>query len=91
MRDQIVIVNGAKSRIVKMLSGIVQGSCTAALCFLIFINDLPECVTQSFTGLFCDDTLLAKEIVSEKDTEALQADLNKVHDWSERWGREEQL
>ena len=35
MRDQIVIVNGAKSRIVKMLSGIVQGSCTAALCFLI--------------------------------------------------------
>ena len=63
MRDQIVIVNGAKSRIVKMLSGIVQGSCTAALCFLIFINDLPECVTQSFTGLFCDDTLLAKEFL----------------------------
>ena len=70
-----LIVNGAKSRIVKMLSGIVQGSVTAALCFLIFINDLPASVTQSFTGLFCDDTLAAKEIVTEIDALSLQEDL----------------
>ena len=58
----------------------------AALLFLVFINDLPQSITKSFTGLFCDDTLLAKEILTEKDTEELQNDLNNVLEWTEKWG-----
>ena len=27
--------------------------------FLIFINDLPSTIKESFNGLFCDDTLIA--------------------------------
>ena len=67
MRNQIVVIEGEKSRVVKMLSGIGQGTVVAALCFLIFINDLPETVIQSFSGLFCDDTLLCKEITCAND------------------------
>ena len=48
LRNQIVVVEGAQSRIVKMLSGIGQGTVVAALCFLLFINNLPETITNSF-------------------------------------------
>ena len=69
-----------------MISGIVQGSVIAGLCFLIFINDLPDSITDSFSGLFCDDTLVAKEILSTTDSETLQTDLNKVFEWTQKWG-----
>ena len=77
-RKQSVVVDGVKSRFVSVTSGLPQGTVLAALLFLVFINDLPESITKSFTGLFCDDTLLAKEILTEKDTEELQNDLNNV-------------
>ena len=86
MRNQIVVIEGEKSRVVKMLSGIGQGTVVAALCFLIFINDLPETVIQSFSGLFCDDTLLCKEITCDNDAVELQNDLNNVYEWAEKWG-----
>ena len=77
-RKQSVVVDGVKSRFVSVTSGLPQGTVLAAILFLVFINDLPESITKSFTGLFCDDTLLAKEILTEKDTEELQNDLNNV-------------
>ena len=86
LRNQIVVVEGAQSRIVKMLSGIGQGTVVAALCFLLFINNLPETITNSFAGLFCDDTLLSKEITCEEDAVELQNDLNNVYEWSVIWG-----
>jgi len=58
----------------------------AALLFLIFINDLPETVSGSFTGIFCDDTLIAKEIHNESDSEQLQNDLDSVAKWTQIWG-----
>ena len=58
----------------------------AALCFLIFINDLPYTIKESFTGIVCDDTLIAKEIKCQKDTDDLQADIKNVEDWATKWG-----
>ena len=71
---------------VEMTSGIGQGTCVAALLFLIFINDLPETVTRSFMGLFCDDALIAKEVSSDSDSVELQNDLNEIQEWTEKWG-----
>jgi hypothetical protein len=88
MRTQRVIVEGEKSRLVRILSGIPQGTVIAGLLFLIFINDLPDSVTQSFAGLFCDDTLIAKEITCESDSVALQSDLNEIYNWAQEWGME---
>ena len=75
-RKQSVVIDGVKSRLVTVLSGIPQGMVLAGLLFLIFINDLPNSVTESFTGVFCDDTLLAKEIKNQSDALDLQNDLN---------------
>ena len=54
--------------------------------FFIFINALPETVKKSFTGLFCDDTLISKEITCESDAVELQNDMNNVYEWAEKWG-----
>ena len=81
-----VIIDGVKSRYVEVLSGLPQGTVLAALLFLIFINDLPNSVTKSFTGIFCDDTLLANEITNENDTIDLQHDLDNVLGWTKLWG-----
>ena len=69
-----------------MLSGIAQGSRTAALCFLLFINDLPHSIIESFGGLFCDDTLIGKKINSPSDSQSLQHDLDRIHEWTTMWG-----
>ena len=86
IRKQCVVIDGVKSRYVSVISGLPQGTVLAALLFLIFINDLPSSVTQSFTGIFCDDTLLAKEINNQDDTTALQNDLTNVFEWTQTWG-----
>lgn len=85
-RKQSVVIDGIKSRYVNVISGLPQGTVLAGLLFLIFINDLPDTVIQSFTGVFCDDTLLAKEITKPSDALDLQSDLNNVVKWSEIWG-----
>ena len=69
-RKQQVIIEGVKSRLVDVISGVCQGTVIAALCFLIFINNLSNVVKDSFTGIFCDDTLLAKTIHNKRDCKA---------------------
>ena len=48
--------------------------------FLVYINDLPECV-QSSTKLFADDCVLYRTINSR----LLQEDLNSLQMWEDRW------
>ena len=85
-RKQAVVIEGVQSRYVSVISGLPQGTVLAGLLFLIFINDLPESILKSFTGIFCDDTILAKEISSVNDAQQLQKDLDHVIDWSNIWG-----
>ena len=47
---------------------------------------MPESVIDSFTGVFCDDTLIAKEIDQKSDAEDLQNDLNNIYEWTKLWG-----
>ena len=42
--------------------------------------------SKSFTGVFCDDTLLAKEIKQQSDATELQKDLDNVLEWTKLWG-----
>ena len=84
-RMQSVVIEGVKSRFVNVISGIPQGTVIAGLLFLIFINDLPASVKESFNGLFCDDTIIAKEIIQQNDSNELQNDLNSVLEWPNMW------
>ena len=54
-RIQQVIVQGEESSWKPVTSGIPQGSVIGPLLFVIFINDLPDCVTSE-AYLFADDT-----------------------------------
>ena len=84
-RSQQVIVDGATSERVSVVSGVPQGTVLGPLLFLIFINDLPECVTSS-TRLFADDAVVYREIKNRSDAELLQKDLVELAKWEETWG-----
>ena len=57
-----------------------QGSILGPVLFLIYVNDLPECISVSYsTACFPDDTKLIKTINSIEDAKLLQQDLNNVN------------
>jgi len=56
------------------------------LSFLIFINDLPDCVTKGTkTRLFADDAFIYREINSSDDSSILQKDLDALTKWGNDW------
>jgi hypothetical protein len=83
-RFQQVTVNSEHSPWSNVTSGIPQGSVLGPLLFVIFINDLPNLV-DSDVYLFADDTKIFNIISDVKDTYQLQADLNKLSNWSDTW------
>ena len=60
-------------------SGIPEGSILGPMLFVIYINDLPECMAAN-TYLFADDTNIFREIKTE-DRKYLQDDLYKLQQW----------
>ena len=53
------------------------------LLFLVFINDLPDCV-QSKVMLFADDCILYRLIKNQNDCTDLQDDLNSLAEWEKK-------
>ena len=57
---------------------------TWPLLFVVFINDLPDCVTSD-AFLFPDDNKVFRVITNKEDREELQKDLTKLDQWSKDW------
>ena len=53
--------------------------------FLIYINDLPECINYASCHLFTDDAKLLKSVVASNDCTQLQLDLLSLEQWCNTW------
>ena len=83
-RTQEVIVNGSKSGIGMVLSGIPQGTVLGPVLFVIYINDLLDNISSK-SLMFADDTKVFRQINSPNDSKQLQQDLVELEKWSDTW------
>ena len=83
-RKQKVSVNGEESVDHDVTSGIPQGSVLGPVLFVIYINDMPECVDAPIY-LFADDTKIYSEINKAGAKGLLQKDLDCLQKWSDTW------
>ena len=81
-RKQEVVVNGFKSFIFTVLSGVPQGSVLGPILFIIFINDIADSIKHSTIKCFADDSRVSREISNQNDACLLQEDLNRIMKWS---------
>jgi hypothetical protein len=86
-RLQRVTLNGASSDWLHVTSGVPQGSILGPLLFILYINDLPNCLSENtLCAIFADDTKIYRHITSHQDLTILQRDINTVNAWSKTWG-----
>ena len=83
-RRQRVTVNGAKSAWSEVCSGVPQGSVIGPILFVMFINDMPDGISN-FVSLFADDTKLFGRSSTRSDVDSMQRDLQPLQAWSEQW------
>ena len=80
-----MFVNNNVSRHLPVLSGVPQGSILGPLLFLIFVNDLQDCLCSADILLFADDTKCLHKINHLSDCDSLQCDLNNLSTWNNLW------
>ena len=81
-RKQCVKLDGAMSTFLDIVIGIPQGSILGPILFLLFINDLPNCISGSQCNLFADDTVIYAQSNSPLTAQTiLQEDIHNIAKW----------
>jgi hypothetical protein len=71
---QRVVVEGVPSSWVPVISGVPQGDILGPILFAVFINDLPEVISNSSSeAMYPDDTNLFRNINSTTDSDCQQS------------------
>ena len=82
-RGQCVTIGGKCSQMRSVLSGVPQGSILGPLLFVLFINDITDCVSNGTNiALYADDTKIWRTIESWHDYEILQKDIDSLYAWA---------
>ena len=80
---QKVPINGSSSDTLKVHSGVPQGSVIGPLLFVLFIDDINDCISEGTElALYADDTKIWREIKCDTDQVVLQNDVNRLSEWS---------
>jgi hypothetical protein len=81
-RTRQVLVEGRKSTTAPVHSSVSHGSVLGLLLFLLYINDIPDAVSEGSTiRLFADDCALNRDIKTTEDARKLQDDLEQLQKW----------
>ena len=88
-RSQHVMVDGCRSKLVIVVSGVPQGSVLGPLFFLLYTSELFFILENKLIGYADDSTLIA--VVPSPGlrvalAESLSLDLVKVNEWCDLWG-----
>ena len=78
------MVNGVKSEIAPVISGIPEGTVLGPVLFVIYINDQLDNI-KSDGLMFADNTKIFRHIISREDALALQSDIKLLEHWSDKW------
>ena len=84
-RSQAIVLDSESSSSLPVTSGVPQGTVLGPILFLVYINDLPECIKYSKVWLFADDCILYRQIDSQPDCKKLQEDLDTLQCWEDMW------
>ena len=81
-RKQQCNVNGASSELLDISCGVPKGTILGPLLFLMYINDLPNCLETCTARFYADDTRLTISGAQFHDIEGLMnTDLRHVLTW----------
>ena len=81
-RSTVTSINNPTSDPKPVTVGVPQGSILGPLLFLLYINDLPRCLTHCKSILYADDTLLYHSARTVADLESkINTDLESVSHW----------
>ena len=87
-RKQYVSYMGSNSTVQNISCGVPQGSVLGPLLFIIYTNDLPNCLNQTKSILFADDTTI---YLSSNDIPYLFTQLNQELQMLTDWFRANKL
>ena len=83
-RKQRVVLNGARSELEDVLSGVPQGSVLGPTLFLLFVNDI-DTVIASHIQKFADDCKVYRTVHTNAEIAILQEDIKNLCQWSKDW------
>ena len=88
-RSQQVMVDGCRSKLINVVSGVPQGSVLGPLLFLLYTSELFSILEIKLIGYADDSTLIAvvpSPGVRVAVAESLIRDLGMVTEWRDLWG-----